>query len=739
MKRIKSRMKSFNIFQLFISYACIIVLILSAMGIYSYSFLIKTVYADFLSGNEQYLSSIVSRHENDMQIVDNIVTQIGQMDKTVRFHLSEKPENSDELKKTLKGFTTVSQFFELVFYRYHEDPYFYHYLSSLSEKMLINHWIDFSKISTDEFIAMSTEKTLRMRVLPEQKISGKWIKSYLSDTRYVLLFKNILADLKDTLIFMVPGYYYDNLLADEKAERREDFLGFDGQIIVSRGNLNFPNEDLMDLVCEAEESLDKEQDSLLQREVFIGSDKYLFTVLCGESGIYYGTLQSMEVYHDKVMTEQWTIWMLIMICMLLAVTVTYFTSRGYISKVKKLNGLLNEENYYDLDKIESGIQTLVSTYRESEKERITLEKTRFIRNFIRGDFESYVEAIAEAEKAKLSISYNFYVVVLLRSREIVDDNKAYEDMLDVIRMKDSMEGYGIHLINNNQNLIVLYSDSKEMLEEVMQMMLKIGKSYSNDYVVACSDYHTDFSEGASAYLEAVNAFDNYLLLDNSKVIRFSEVSQKEYVSILPESYLQRLKQAIRGGDQNAAEITVKDICNKLNREKVSLYSFRIFYNDVIHILLSEWKDDKAQFNDFYNVFTLSQCQNLQEFGELLCEICNKIIVYNAGKTVSVSGIVENAIAYMKENYHNSELTMNALADYLDVSSVTLSVEFKNEMDIRPSDYLANLRMEKAKELLKAGDMKIREISLAVGYEDDRVFLRRFKKYTGMTPGEYRNS
>lgn len=61
------------------------------------------------------------------------------------------------------------------------------------------------------------------------------------------------------------------------------------------------------------------------------------------------------------------------------------------------------------------------------------------------------------------------------------------------------------------------------------------------------------------------------------------------------------------------------------------------------------------------------------------------------------------------------------------------------MDMKPSDYLANLRMEQAKELLKNTDMRIKEISLKIGYEDDRVFMRRFKKYTGMTPGEYRNS
>ena len=71
------------------------------------------------------------------------------------------------------------------------------------------------------------------------------------------------------------------------------------------------------------------------------------------------------------------------------------------------------------------------------------------------------------------------------------------------------------------------------------------------------------------------------------------------------------------------------------------------------------------------------------------------------------------------------------------SAVTLSVEFRNELDIRPSDYLTTLRMEKAKELLRETNMLIGDITLAVGYEDAHVFRRRFKQYTGMTPGQYR--
>ncbi|MBR2036377.1 MAG: helix-turn-helix transcriptional regulator [Lachnospiraceae bacterium] len=733
----KKKLKSYNVLLFILGYVVVIVLILAAMGIYSYRLLVNTVYSDFLSGNEQYLLGIVSRHENDMLITDNITSQIGMMDENIRFRLTEKPEYAEELMKSLRGYTTVSQFFDFMFYHYHEDDYFIHSSSSMNKQLFLKYWAQFSEISVEDFLQFATVQTRKLQFLPEQAIGGSLLGSYLMADQYVVFSRAVQVDFKDSLVFFIPGSYYDALLTDGENGMRYDFLLYDDIIFVTRG-CDAITETELAAFLEAEYYQTKAKSQLMQKEVSLGKNEYLFTTKQGDSGICYGTLQNMAVYHDKVMTEQWAVFMLILVCMLLAGGIVVVASKGFIGKIKRLNDLLNEDSAYDLNKIESGIQTLLTTYQRTEMEGMILKKTRFIRNFIRGDFESKDEVVAEAIKAGLKV-YDRYIVVLLRSKEIMNENMAYTDILDVINRKEYLDGYGIHLINNNQNLFVLYSESEEQMEEILQNMLEIGKSYSSDYIIACSDYHSDFKKASEAYLEAVNAFDNYLLLDNSKVIRFKEVAHKEYVSMLPDSYLQRLKQAIRTGDKGAVEHTVKDICGKLNREKVSLYSFRIFYNDIIHVLLSEWKGDKAGVDDFYNVFTLSRCTNIQEFGELLCEVCNMIIDSHTGKTVSVSGIVEEGIAYMKENCHNPDLTMNALAEHLGVSSVTLSVEFKNEMDIKPSDYLANLRMEKAKELLKNTDMRIKEVSVQVGYEDDRVFMRRFKKYTGMTPGEYRNS
>ena len=736
MKRLKSDEKQHSIFNYIVAYFCIVVLIITIMGGYLYRFLYNTVYSDFCINNTQHLAAIVSRHESDLQIIDNIVMQMVLEDDVTKFRLSTDPKKSNKLKDRLKGYTTVSQFFDLVFYQYHKDDYLYHYSSSVQMKFFLRNCV-LDKTEQDKFAEMIISEEIGLRILPEQGVSGVWVARYLiPNTKHLILFRTIPTNYDDTLIFFVPGTYYDSLMGDDAGGSYCDFMYYQGEILLTRGSVALDEEQLYAFLRESEKAKELWKDSD-QKKVQIENKNYLLSYEVGESGICYGTLQPVEVFHEKVRTERWVVWMLILLCVFLASTVIMLISLGVVRKVKGLNLLLNRESVYDLSGIESGIQALVNTHNESEKESLRLKKVSLIRDFVRGDFPDRVSAVERAKKAGLQMNYSKYVIMLLRSREMSKENQAYTRMLQAIADTEGVDGYGIHLINNNQNLFVLFSDETEKIEKTFEVLLEIERFYCKEYVIAVSDIHENFSESSQAYLEADTAFDNHLLMDNSRLIRFTDVVQQDYVNLVPDNYLQRLKSAIRSCDVNAVEIAVRDICNKINGENASLYTFRIFYNDIIHILLSEWKGDKEKLNSFYNVFTLSQCLNIQDFYDLLCDICKDLINRHTGRELSNSHIVQNAIAYMQANYSDPDLTMNKLAEQLQISSVALSVEFKNEMEISPLNYLANLRIEKAKLLLQSTDMLIKDVSLAVGYEDDFVFRRWFKKYTGMTPGQYR--
>lgn len=98
------------------------------------------------------------------------------------------------------------------------------------------------------------------------------------------------------------------------------------------------------------------------------------------------------------------------------------------------------------------------------------------------------------------------------------------------------------------------------------MLFSIGKDCYEEFVMSVSGYHSDLTEGSAAYLEADTAFDNRFLQDNNKILRFEEVSLGDVGNVLPDSYLQKLRQALRSRDKAAVEQAVEDICMRMTQK-----------------------------------------------------------------------------------------------------------------------------------------------------------------------------
>lgn len=202
-------------------------------------------------------------------------------------------------------------------------------------------------------------------------------------------------------------------------------------------------------------------------------------------------------------------------------------------------------------------------------------------------------------------------------------------------------------------------------------------------------------------------------------------------------YMVQLENTIRVGNEQEVEKAIHDLCKKLEEEHATLLTFRLLYDEVLRFLMDQWNGDEKDWNQVYNVFTLSRCLTMEDFTSLLTEACHMILDTKTDVKSHQSELVVKAMEIMQKTYSDPDLNMASLADQLGISPVTLAVEFKNETGISPSDYLAVVRLERAKELLRTTDQLVKQVSEAVGYEDDHVFIRRFKKYTGKTPGQYR--
>lgn len=102
------------------------------------------------------------------------------------------------------------------------------------------------------------------------------------------------------------------------------------------------------------------------------------------------------------------------------------------------------------------------------------------------------------------------------------------------------------------------------------------------------------------------------------------------------------------------------------------------------------------------------------------------------------GYLDEATDYIVNNLQ-ADLSPGLIAEKVHVSPGYLMKLFKQYMGVSIMDYTNNMRMEKGKELLKKSNMKISQIAQMVGISNSQYFAVLFKKYTGMTPKEYRKT
>ena len=105
-------------------------------------------------------------------------------------------------------------------------------------------------------------------------------------------------------------------------------------------------------------------------------------------------------------------------------------------------------------------------------------------------------------------------------------------------------------------------------------------------------------------------------------------------------------------------------------------------------------------------------------------------------SLSAEEVVEMIRDTIEKNYSVS-IRISDFSDRYYFSREYLSKLFKQKYGLGIYEYLTNVRMERARELLSTSDTRIRDISLRVGFADTNYFSKAFRNYTGKTPSEFR--
>ncbi|GGA01259.1 hypothetical protein GCM10008018_54510 [Paenibacillus marchantiophytorum] len=161
------------------------------------------------------------------------------------------------------------------------------------------------------------------------------------------------------------------------------------------------------------------------------------------------------------------------------------------------------------------------------------------------------------------------------------------------------------------------------------------------------------------------------------------------------------------------------------------YGYAVSHAAPLLVFLSRMKREWDQTE------AMAKLQVKSLFYQFICELMGQLQHLRL-EQASPEDIVLQAVRYMDEHY-SEPITADTLAALLNCSSRTMQRMFNKRLALGPIDYLMQIRIDKAKELLCRTNAGLKNIAEAVGYVDSYYFSRLFKRYTGVSPSTYRES
>lgn len=207
------------------------------------------------------------------------------------------------------------------------------------------------------------------------------------------------------------------------------------------------------------------------------------------------------------------------------------------------------------------------------------------------------------------------------------------------------------------------------------------------------------------------------------------------------SYRNQLLVKIRTGDSGAMKSIFEMYSSQLSQIEPDFNKIKNAFFELIvtaRNIASEINPNfqNSNFSDSFSVIsTKTDFTELKEY--VLQALLEYISVIISAKEHKENPIIKKVCEYI---YNNTEkdISLEQMADYANVSSFYLSKLFKEERGVTFVNYLNDTRLEKSRDLLKTTQLSIKEITAAVGYNDQNYFSRIFRNKYGVTPTEFRS-
>ncbi len=410
--------------------------------------------------------------------------------------------------------------------------------------------------------------------------------------------------------------------------------------------------------------------------------------------------------------------------------------------------------YKDELEKEEAEESEVKGLREQLKKNKAALVDKLLLDLVNGNAETNIKAQLDFLGIDEISNHDFQVAVLEIPENQLQEMSEEEKYLLNLQLYQhtkrlaNANAYRNYIINHHRNQVVLImlkpdKDLPIRLEEIItqaHLALKVS--------MACGigRQYRDLADLAISYREACSALQYRYLYGLNQVFSINDLNPDTQSCHKILNSLQRYSifDNLKIGADSAVGVDLKNIVNEMRQAKLSWELSKMVASNLILLTFTTLNELGYNAGEIFGtnddtLIILNRVESLEEMEQLLTSFFDRINHYIRQKRTSLNHQLVEEIRMYIDLHFAEDITLSGMANQYKISPSYLSLLFTERTGKNFIDYLTERRIKKAKELLKHTDLKIYEISNAVGYNDSFYFSNCFKKITGASPSEYRET
>jgi YesN/AraC family two-component response regulator len=436
----------------------------------------------------------------------------------------------------------------------------------------------------------------------------------------------------------------------------------------------------------------------------------------------------------------------------------YLPVANLVQQIKRRGIDLDHNHPNEMSFISNAFDTIIN-----EEEHLTdaLAKNKrsirehYLLGLLRGDYAQGDSGESQLE----DLSFNHVACALVtidRYRKFLSDHSEAEQtklksyILQVVEETcgRSFHCTGLGLERECLALVLSWEEDptewREKAEECFhKVQTEISQELNLSLSVGIGRCHAGKAGIKLSYNEAQERVKHKLVAGYGQIGFWEASNQQQQNYYYPLALEKHILNHLNLGRQDPILKAIDDLFNEIKSKTALSYDninqiFNQFLGNIVKYLVESHIQISAVFGENYNIYQeLAAQETLDEIRQWLIHICLRIFEYRQIPKAKGKNHIANILEYIRQNYHQ-DIDIKTLAEYVGLSYSHVRKLFYDETGENIVNYINNLRINEAKQMLRQSKLSIGEIATRLGYNNSQSFNRFFKKYEGITPGDYRN-